>query len=56
MALQRGYRAIQSIAQREAFIMAFNDAFLVVGVGLLAASVLIWFCKKAQGKPGAAAR
>jgi len=41
--------------QREAFIMAFNDAFLVIGVGLLAAAVLIWFCKKANARPGVAA-
>jgi DHA2 family multidrug resistance protein len=54
-ALGQGYRAINGIVQREAFIMAFNDAFLVIGVGLLAAAVLIWFCKKAHAKPGVAA-
>jgi DHA2 family multidrug resistance protein len=54
-ALRQGYRAIQGIVQREAFIMAFNDAFLVVGIGLLVASVVIWFCKKAHAKPGVAA-
>ena len=54
-ALKQGYGAINGIVQRESFIMAFNDAFLVVGVGLLLASVLIWFCKKAHARPGVAA-
>jgi DHA2 family multidrug resistance protein len=54
-ALRQGYGAINGIVQRESFIMAFNDAFLVIGVGLLVAAVLIWCCKKAHAKPGAAA-
>jgi len=31
---------------REAFVMAFNDAFLVIAVALLVCAVAIWFCKK----------
>jgi MFS transporter, DHA2 family, multidrug resistance protein len=54
-ALQQSYRALKGIVQREAFILAFNDAFLVVGVALVLASVLIWFCNKARAKPGVAA-
>jgi DHA2 family multidrug resistance protein len=54
-ALSQAYRSIQGIVQREAFIMAFNDAFLVVGVALLLAAGLIWFCKRTRGRAGVAA-
>jgi DHA2 family multidrug resistance protein len=54
-ALRQAYGAIQHVVQRDSNIMAFNDAFLFIAVGLIAASVLVWFCKKTQAKPGAGA-
>jgi DHA2 family multidrug resistance protein len=42
----QAYGAIKGLVRREANIMAFNDAFLVVGWGLIAGEVLVWFCKK----------
>ena len=48
-ALQQAYRAIKGLMTRDAFIMAFNDAFLIVGVGLVAGAIAVWFCKKTVG-------
>jgi DHA2 family multidrug resistance protein len=52
-ALQQAYSAIKSLVRRDAFIMAFNDAFVVVAITLLVAAAAIWFCKKPE--EGAAA-
>lgn len=52
-AMRQAYGAIKRTVRRDANIMAFNDAFLVVGIGLLVGAVIVWFCKKP--KPGAAA-
>jgi DHA2 family multidrug resistance protein len=44
-ALKQTYAVIKSIMTKDAFVMAFNDAFLVVAVGLLIAAAAIWACK-----------
>jgi DHA2 family multidrug resistance protein len=44
-ALTQSYAVIKSLVSREAFVMAFNDAFLVVTVALLVSAGAIWFCK-----------
>jgi len=44
-ALKQAYAVIKSVVSRNAFVMAFNDAFLVVAIGLLVSAVAIWFCK-----------
>src|SRR5437868_2231989 len=44
-ALKQAYSVIKAVVSRNAFVMAFNDAFLVVAIGLLVAAVAIWFCK-----------
>jgi hypothetical protein len=46
MALKQSYAVIKSLVTREAFVMAFNDAFLVITVALLVCAAAIWFCKK----------
>lgn len=45
----KAYAAIKQVVRREAYVMAFNDCFLIVGILLLVASVLIWLSKKAAG-------
>jgi DHA2 family multidrug resistance protein len=45
-ALQQAYSAIKSLVRRDAFIMAFNDAFLVVTITLLVSAAAIWLCKR----------
>jgi MFS transporter, DHA2 family, multidrug resistance protein len=47
-AKQQAYGAIQSLVRRDAFIMAFNDAFLVIAITLLVAAAAIWLCKKPE--------
>jgi hypothetical protein len=44
-ALKQAYAVIKSVMQRDAFIMAFNDAFLVIAVGLLVSAAAIWIVK-----------
>jgi hypothetical protein len=44
-ALKQAYAAIKSVVQRGAFIMAFNDASLVIAIGLLVSAIAIWVVK-----------
>jgi DHA2 family multidrug resistance protein len=54
-ALKQGYAVIKSIMSHDAFIMAFNDAFLVIAFSLLVAAAAIWACKvPGKGKAGMA--
>ena len=52
-AMLQAYGALKRVVRREANIMAFNDAFIIVGISLLVGAVLVWFCKRPN--PGAAA-
>ncbi|MEI9895915.1 MAG: DHA2 family efflux MFS transporter permease subunit [Chthoniobacter sp.] len=53
-AMQEAIGALKLVVRREANIMAFNDAFLVVTFGLGLAALLVWICKRPQpGKAGA---
>jgi len=54
-ATQQAYGQIKDVVRREAYIMAFDDAFLIVGVSLLIAAVLVWFCRQTTAKEGAVA-
>jgi DHA2 family multidrug resistance protein len=45
-ALKQSYAVLKSLMSREAFVMAFNDAFLVITIALLVCAGAIWFCKK----------
>ncbi len=48
-ALKQAYGVLKATVTREAFVMAFNDAFLVIAIGLLVAAGAIWFCKPSKG-------
>ncbi len=52
-AMNQAYKTIKQLMTREAYVMAFNDAFLVVGISLLVGATVVWFCKKLA--PGAKA-
>jgi DHA2 family multidrug resistance protein len=54
-ASKQAYGVIKSLVRRDAFIMAFNDAFFVIAIGLLVAGAAIWLCKKPAGKAAAPA-
>jgi DHA2 family multidrug resistance protein len=45
-AKQQAYGALQAVVQRQASIMSFNDAFLIVGFCLIVGSIIVWFCKR----------
>jgi DHA2 family multidrug resistance protein len=49
-ALKQSYAIIKSLVTREAFVMAFNDAFLVISVTLLVCAAAIWFCKPSRAE------
>lgn len=53
-ALKQSYTAIKSLVRRDAFIMAFNDAFFVIAIGLLVAAAAVWLYKKPGGKTATA--
>lgn len=55
IATQQAYGQLKNIVRREAYVMAFNDAFLIVGISLLIAAVLVWLCQKTTAKAGMAA-
>ena len=52
-ATHQAYAQIKNIVRENAYIMAFSDAFLVVGVSLLAGAALVWFCRKTTPTAGA---
>ena len=52
-AMSQAYDAMKIAVRRNAYTMAFNDAFLIVGISLLIGAVLVWLCKRP--KPGAQA-
>ncbi len=54
-ALHQSYAAIKATISRDALIMAFNDAFFVIAIGLLVAAAAVWFCKNPDGETPAAA-
>ena len=45
-ATKSAYAQLKQLVRREAYVMAFNDAFLVVMVALLIGAILVWLCHK----------
>jgi DHA2 family multidrug resistance protein len=45
-ALHQALGALKAIVTREAFIMAFNDAFIIMTVAIVAGALLVWLCKR----------
>lgn len=45
-AMHEALGALKQVVRREANIMAFNDAFLVVAIGLAVSALLVWACKR----------
>jgi DHA2 family multidrug resistance protein len=54
-ATNQAYGQINDVVRREASVMAFNDAFLIVGISLLIGAVLVWLCQKTRAKEGTVA-
>ena len=53
-ATQQAYAQLKDIVRNNAYIMAFNDAFLVLSISLFIGAVLVWFCRQTKAVPGAA--
>ncbi len=53
-AMQQAYASLKGIVRRDAYIMATNDTFLMVGVLLFFGAATVWICKKSASKAGAA--
>jgi DHA2 family multidrug resistance protein len=54
-ATQQAYAQIKNIVRENAYIMAFSDAFLVVGALLLAGAALVWLCHQTRPTAGSVA-
>ena len=47
-------KALDNIVRRDSFVMAYNDAFLILGVSLCACIAIVWLGNKVLGGAGAA--
>ncbi|HAT29314.1 MAG TPA: EmrB/QacA family drug resistance transporter [Janthinobacterium sp.] len=47
--------AIDNVVRREAFVMAYNDGFLIVGLILIACIAILWFADKVKAPSGGGA-
>lgn len=54
LAQAQAMAAIDAVARRESFVMAFNDAFFLVGAAFLVAFALVFLLKRAAPGAGAA--
>jgi DHA2 family multidrug resistance protein len=51
-AANQAIAAIDRVVRREAFVMAYNDAFWIVGAILLSAILVLWFADKVKSPSG----
>lgn len=54
-ARDQALKAIDNIVRREAYVMAYNDCFYLIGISLLVCGLALLFCKKVKASSGAAA-
>ncbi len=47
-------KALDNVVRRESFVMAYNDAFLILGLALISCVAIVWMSKKVLGGAGAA--
>ncbi len=47
-------KTLDNIVRRDSYVMAYNDAFMVLGVALLSCVAIVWLSKKVLGGTGAA--
>ncbi len=45
-------RTIDNVVRRDSFVMAYNDAFMILGVALLACILFVWMGKRVIGGAG----
>jgi MFS transporter, DHA2 family, multidrug resistance protein len=49
------HKAVDNLVRRDSFVMAYNDAFLILGGALLACVVVVWMSRKVLGGSAGAA-
>ena len=54
-ALSQALKALQYAVRKSSYVMAYNDAFLAVTVGLVVGACAVWLCKKPDPNAQAAA-
>jgi DHA2 family multidrug resistance protein len=54
-AASQALAVVDRIVRREAYVMAYNDGFLIVGVVLIACIAAIWLADKVKSPGGASA-
>ena len=42
-------KALDNVVRRESFVMAYNDAFLILGIALVSCVAIVWMSKKVMG-------
>ncbi len=45
-AMNQAYGVLKMAVRKSAQVMSYNDAFLVVAVGLLVGGAAVWFCQR----------
>ncbi len=51
----RALGAISNVVRREAYVIAFNDCFYFIAIGLLVSAIALLFCKKVKSSGSAVA-
>ncbi len=54
-ATNQAYSALKSLVRTNAYVLAYCEGFLVIGIALVIGAGLVWICQKAKPKEGAAA-
>jgi DHA2 family multidrug resistance protein len=49
-ASDQALRAVGNVIRREAFVMAYNDAFLFIGLVMALSAVVVWCCAQPEGQ------
>ena len=54
-AMRQAYASIKGVMTKNAYVMATNDAFMIVGICLTLGGMIVWICKKPEMKGAAPA-
>ena len=49
-ALSQAYATIKGEVRKASYVMAVNDAFLLIGICLVLGAAVVWICKKSEVK------
>ena len=52
--MKQAYAVIKDEVRKASYVMAVNDAFMLIGFCLILGGAIVWICKKTEAKTGAA--